>query len=105
MLGGINSVATETNADEVGHIGSNTLSNVVTFGIEISEARKPSVVKLEGIGPAAQRSLAVEVSSDVLGVGELEAWDKTSILHKLIGPVMRKIRRRLVSCCALSGPG
>jgi hypothetical protein len=47
----------------------------------------------------------VEVSSDVLGVGELEAWDKTSILHKLIGPVMRKIRRRLVSCCALSGPG
>jgi hypothetical protein len=47
----------------------------------------------------------VEVSSDVLGVGELEAWDKTSILHKLISPVMRKIRRRLVSCCALSGPG
>jgi len=53
VLGSIYSVSTKTNTDEISHIGSNTLSNVITFSIKISETRKPTVVKLERIGPAA----------------------------------------------------
>lgn len=93
VLGGIHTEARETNADNVSQIGSNALTDVIALGVEISESRKPAIVKLERIGPRVERALTMEVSCDEGSVGVLEAWDKASVLRVLVDPVVGEVRR------------
>jgi hypothetical protein len=70
MLGSIETDSTETNAHQVSKVGSDSLADIVRFGIEIEETAEPAIVKLEGIGPRAKTTVTVEICSDVRYSGE-----------------------------------
>mmetsp|Transcript_14716 Transcript_14716/g.18480 ORF Transcript_14716/g.18480 Transcript_14716/m.18480 type:complete len:490 (+) Transcript_14716:575-2044(+) len=107
VLSGIHTETGEANADQVSHVGSDALADVVTLRIQVSEAGEPAIVELEGVGPGVERSLAVEVRGDVSCVGVLEAWDETSVLRVLISPVVGEVGRltaRVACGGSFSGP-
>ena len=93
MLGCVHTDSTETYAHEVSEVGSDSLADVVGFGIEVEEATQPAVVKLEGVSPGVKSTIAVEVSCNVGDRGELIARLETSVVRILpserVGEVWR----------------
>lgn len=65
MLGSIETDSTEANAHQVSKVSSDSLADIVSFGVEIEETAEPAIVKLEGIGPRAKTTVAMEICSDV----------------------------------------
>jgi hypothetical protein len=80
MLGSIETDSTETNAHQVSKVGSDSLADIVSFCIEIEETTKPAIVKLEGIGPRAKTTVAMEICSDVRYSWEFIARLKASVV-------------------------
>ena len=88
VLGSVHSEARETDTQEISHVGGDSVSDVVRFGIEVGETDEPSVVEDEGVGPGVEGSLAVEVGGDVGSVGVLHAWLDSGVVGLLVHEVL-----------------
>ena len=51
MLGSVHTETTESNTEEISKVSSDSLSDVLRLGVDISETREPSIVQLEGVSP------------------------------------------------------
>lgn len=80
MLGSIETYSTESNAHQVSKVGSYSLADIVRFCVEIEETTEPAIVKLEGIGPRVETTVAMEICSDVRYSWELIARLKTCVV-------------------------
>jgi hypothetical protein len=105
VLGSINAVSRKTDGDQVSHVGSNALTHVITLSVNIGEARKPSVVELEGISPRVQASFAMEIHYTNSSWGVLCGGDSLRVGVHLIDPVVSKVRARSWRGSWLSSPG
>ena len=92
MLSRIDTEAREANTNEVSHVSSDSLSDVVRLSVEIAEAFEPAVIKLERIAPRIEASFAMEISGDVGRIRILYTWDEASVLWFLVGPGVCEVR-------------
>ena len=106
MLSGVHTEAREANADEIGHVRRDSLTDIVLLSVQICQARQPSVIELEWVRPGAERALTVEISRNVCSVRVLQAWDQSSVFSHLVRPVVGEVWGALAGVigCALTAP-
>jgi len=88
VLGGVNAETTETNADIISQVRSNTLADIVCLCVKVRKSNEPPVVELEGIIPGVEAALAVEVHGVVSCTWEFKAGNQAGVFIILVGPVM-----------------
>ena len=89
MLCCVHAEPAEAEGDEIRHVGRDSLLDVVALSVEVGQACEPPCVQVEGIGPAVQDALAVEVQRSVSGGWELLKGGKPGLLALSVGVVLR----------------